>query len=270
MPLPSLLGMLQGSLRIPGSVAAAAALAGLLSLACACSDSSSSSGQQMSGLQPFGSAPGSAAGAAAVAAPPSVIDGFGRAPGMPIGTGAPDDPAGAAPAAPPAASGSGQDSDDVEIPVFDQPGAPAAAPCSGCVELSAILDDINQRSDFAFDAGGVQVTRVVWTILLTFNSDQLFIRSFVDGNEGPYTGMGANVFGQLGTPVQFVQTFSGTATNVGIAFGSQGAWTGDQRISVYVDSVTLEGPNSVTRTFDADAGGFAPRGGDRQPMVQFR
>lgn len=200
---------------------------------------------------------------------PSRIDGFGRPPGMGIGTGAPDDPGGddKGPAPPPSASPGS--SDDIAIPVFDDTPPPAVIPCTGCVELSAILDDINQRSDFTFNVGGVQATRVVWTLLLSFNSDQLFIRSVVDSNEGPYTSMSANVFGALNTPVQFVHPFTGTANNVGIAFGSQGAWTGDQRISVFVDSVTLEGPNGVTRTFDADAGGFAPRGTDRQPLVQF-
>jgi hypothetical protein len=252
-----------------------AAVGSLLVLAalCGCSYDASSKGASLGSLQPSGSgsnpdAPGSRGSTAP--GKPAVIEGFGRAPGMAIGTGVPDDtggdddgPSTSAPSTAPA------ESDDIAIPVFEETPAPAVVPCTGCVELSAILDDINQRSDFTFNVGGVQVTRVVWTLLLSFNSDQLFIRSIIDGNDGPYTSMSANTFGALNTPVQFVHPFSGTAMNIGIAFGSQGAWTGEQRISVFVDSVTLEGPSGTSRTFDADAGGFAPRGTDRQPLVQF-
>jgi hypothetical protein len=38
-------------------------------------------------------------------------------------------------------------------------------------------------------------------------------------------------------------------------------------VSVFVDSVTLEGAN-VTYTFDGNAQGFAAQGSERQPMVQ--
>jgi len=250
-------------------------LSTLLLGALGCSDDGSSDGPSggMGSLQSFpgnanAATPGSANG---MAAKPVVIEGFGRPPGMAIGNGAPDDPGGDddGPAMAPPTTPAPSDSDDIVIPVFDDTPPPPVIPCSGCVELSAILDDINQRSDFTFNVGGVPATRVVWTLLFNFNSDQLFIRSVVDSSEGPYTSMSANVFGALNTPVQFVHPFTGTANNVGIAFGSQGAWTGDQRISVFVDSVTLEGPNGVTRTFDADAGGFAPRGTERQPLVQF-
>jgi hypothetical protein len=247
----------------------------ILAALCGCSGEPSSSGATGSNgaLQPFGSGSSTATPGSMATTPPgkpAVIEGFGRAPGMAIGTGVPDDTGGdddgpgtAAPGAAPA------ESDDIAIPVFAEAPMAALIPCTGCVELSAILDDINQRSDFTFNVGGVQVTRVVWTLLLSFNSDQLFIRSIIDGNDGPYTAMSANNFGSLNTPVEFVHPFSGTATNIGIAFGSQGAWTGEQRISVFVDSVTLEGPSGTSRTFDADAGGFAPRGTDRQPLVQF-
>jgi hypothetical protein len=197
-----------------------------------------------------------------------VIDGYGRAPGMAIGTGTLDEPDEeddeTAPAGPQAPV---PEPDELEIPMFETP-VTSVVPCSGCVQLSAIVDDINQRSQFTFDAGGVQVTRVVWTILLPFNSDQLFIRSIVNGGDGPYTFMSANVFGELNTPVELVQQFTGTANTLGIALGSAGAWTGDQRVSVFVDSVTLEGAN-VTHTFDADAEGFTAQGTERQPMVQF-
>jgi hypothetical protein len=240
----------------------------ILAAVCGCSDDPSSSASRGS-LQPFGSGASSATPGSTALGKPVVIDGFGRAPGMPIGTGVPDDTDEDRPTPTPVSSEPAPDSDDIPIPVFqDAPAAPMI-PCTGCVELSAILDDINQRSDFTFNAGGVMATRVVWTLLLSFNSDQLFIRSIVDANEGPYTSMSANVFGALNTPVQFVHPFSGTATNVGLAFGSQGAWTGEQRISVFVDSVTLEGPNGTSRTFDTDAGGFAPRSSERQPLVQF-
>jgi hypothetical protein len=195
-----------------------------------------------------------------------VIDGYGRAPGMSIGTGTIDPPDEEDDDVMPAPQAPATAPDELEIPMFETPVAPVV-PCTGCVELSAIVDDINQRSQFTFNAGGIQVTRVVWTILLPFNSDQLFIRSVVNGSDGPYTFMSANVFSELNTPIEFVHTFTGTANTAGIALGSAGAWTGDQRVSVFVDSVTFEGAN-VTRTFDGDDGGFAAQGMERQPQVQ--
>jgi hypothetical protein len=247
----------------------------VLTALCGCSDDASQ--QNTGNLQPFsptnpGGSParGNTPGASA-AAPLDPIEGFGRPPGMGIGTAIPDelegddvdpDPTAPAPADPVT------DSDDVEIPTFETPPPITPAPCTGCVELSAIVDDINQRSQFNFNVGGVQATRVVWTILLPFNSDQLFIRSVVNGSDGPYTFMSANVFGALNTPVQLVHQFSGAATTAGIAIGSAGAWTGDQRVSVFIDSVTFEGAGT-TRTFDTDAGGFAAQGTERLPMVQF-
>lgn len=241
----------------------------LAGLTVGCSDASERTDSRTSAAQPFG--PGSAAmngsplpGARGMAV---VIDGYGRPPGMSIGTGTSDPPdeedeetTTPAPQAPAMAP------DELEIPMFETPITPVV-PCAGCVELSAIVDDINQRSQFTFNAGGVQVTRVVWTILLPFNSDQLFIRSIVNGSDGPYTFMSANVFSQLNTPLEFEHTFTGTANTLGIALGSAGAWTGDQRVSVFVDSVTLEGAN-VTYTFDGNAQGFAAQGTERQPMVQ--
>jgi hypothetical protein len=193
------------------------------------------------------------------------IDGFGRPRGMGIGT-TPDD-TGEPPVAPAVPSEPAPDSDDLEIPMFEGP-PPLMIPCSGCVELSAIVDDINQRSQFTFNAGGVMATRVVWTILLPFNSDQLFVRSIVNGSDGAYTFMSANVFPELNTPTELAQDVAGTINTVGLAFGSAGAWTGDQRISVFVDSVRFEGSNT-TRTFDTGAEGFAAQGTERQPMVQF-
>jgi hypothetical protein len=243
----------------------------LACLLAGCADASEPAPNGSESAQPFGpraagmNAPGAPARPNANAV---VIEGYGRAAGMPIGTGTIDAPdeeeEEGVPAAEPQAPA--MTPDGVDIPMFETPAAPIV-PCTGCVELSAIVDDINQRSQFTFDTGGVQATRVVWTILLPFNSDQLFIRSIVNGGDGPYTFMSANVFSQLNTPIEFVHTFNGTANTVGIALGSAGAWTGDQRVSVFVDSVTFEGAN-VTRTFDTDTAGFAAQGTERQPLVQ--
>jgi len=210
-----------------------------------------------------GSTPGSAN-----SGPPVVIDGFGRPPGMAIGQGAGDEDDGET-TTPLPLDPSAPDPDDVEIPVFETPPPQVVAPCTGCVELSAVIDDINQRSDFTFDAGGVAITGVTWTILIPFNSDQLFMRSFVNGTDGTYTFMSANLWPMLNTRVQFVQQINTTATTVGFAIGSAGAWTGDQRISIFVDSVTLEGAPNAGKTFDTDAGGFTARGTERSPSVVF-
>jgi hypothetical protein len=249
-------------------------LAALLAWSLAgCSDPSDRATSNNSAAQPFGpgspASPGSGSPRPNASGMPVVIDGYGRPPGMAIGTGTVDEPdqesdqtAAPAPQAPTT------EPEELEIPMFETP-VTTVVPCSGCVELSAIVDDINQRSQFTFNTGGVQgVTRVVWTILLPFNSDQLFIRSIVNGSDGPYTFMSANVFGELNTPVELVHTFTGAANTLGIALGSAGAWTGDQRVSVFVDSVTLEGAK-VTHTFDVDAEGFAAQGTERQPLVQF-
>lgn len=242
-------------------------------LSVGCSDASEPTRNAAGAAQPFGprppamDGPGSPSTGSSTDRSAVAIDGYGRPPGMAIGTGtidAPDEeddelttPAPQAPGVAP---------DELEIPIFEAPVTPLV-PCSGCVELSAIVDDINQRSQFTFSAGSAQVTRVVWTILLPFNSDQLFIRSIVNGSDGPYTFMSANVFSQLNTPVEFVHDFTGAANTLGIALGSAGAWTGDQRVSVFVDSVRLEGAD-VTYTFDGNTQGFAAQGTERQPLVQ--
>jgi hypothetical protein len=227
---------------------------------------SSTPGASNSGRAGSGSTPGSSS---SNAAPFVVIDGFGRAPGMAIGQGAGDEETddqettAVLPLDP-----TTPDPDDVEIPVFETPPPEVVVPCSGCVELSAVIDDINQRSDFTFNVGSVAITGVTWTILLPFNSDQLFIRSFVNGTDGTYTPIPANSFA-IDTPVQFVQQINTTATTVGFALGSAGAWTGDQRISVFIDAVTLQGAPNAGKTFDADVGGFTPRGTERSPSVVF-
>ena len=161
-----------------------------------------------------------------------------------------------------------EDSDDVEIPTFETPDQ-MTAPCSGCVELNVDVNDINQRDDFVFNAGGVNVTRVVWSLIIPFNSDQLFVQPFVNGSYGTYTDLDANAFA-VGAPVQLVHAFSGAATSVGIAIGSAGAWTGNMTMSVYVDSVTLEGADpSATRTFDTDVQGLATRSATNNPRVVY-
>jgi hypothetical protein len=247
----------------------AAALACLLA---GCSDASERTSSTTGAAQPFGpgsaSSPGSNSPRANASGSVTRIDGYGRPAGMSIGTGSVDQPDQEDDAtSTPEPQSPTMEPDELAIPMFETPVS-TVVPCSGCVQLSAIVDDINQRSQFTFNAGGQQVTRVVWTILLPFNSDQLFIRSIVNGGDGPYTFMSANVFGELNKPVELVQQFTGATNTLGIALGSAGAWTGDQRVSVFVDSVTLEGAN-VTYTFDADAEGFAAQGAEREPMVQF-
>ena len=79
--------------------------------------------------------------------------------------------------------------------------------------------------------------------------------------------MDANAFA-VDTPVQLVQAYSGNANSVGLAIGSSGAWTGDMTMSVFVDSVTLEGAApAASRTFDAGAQGLANRTNARNPRV---
>jgi len=225
---------------------------------------SNTPGSPSNGQAGRGSTPGSANSGPFVA-----IDGFGRAPGMAIGQGAGDEEVEDGETNTPPLAPAASDPDDVEIPVFETPPPEVVAPCSGCVELSAVIDDINQRSDFSFNAGGVAITGVTWTLLIPFNSDQLFMRSFVNGSDGTYTFMSANLFPALNTRVQFVQQINATATTVGFAIGSAGAWTGDQRISIFIDSVTLEGAPNAGKTFDTDAGGITPRSTERSPSVVF-
>ena len=165
----------------------------------------------------------------------------------------------------------GAPGDDLEIPSFEPP-PPDPPPCSGCVEISALVNDINQGSQFSFNVGGVAgVTSVVWTILVPFNSDQLFIRSVVNGADGPYTFLSANTFPELNAPLPLVHQFMGTANTVGLRIGSAGAWTGNQRVSIFVDSVAFEKGTdpASTITFDADAQGMAPQGTEREPQVSF-
>lgn len=213
-------------------------------------------------------APGSGAGFVATLPPVDPAPGvsnYDRPLGMPIGRGAADPEAGGlAPAAP--------DDEAAGLEGFELPAlepSEKAPPCSGCVELSLLVNDINQRAVFAFDAGGVEVTRVVWTIIVPFNSDQLFVQPYVDNSYGTYTDLDANAFAP-DTPVELVHEYSGTASAVGMAVGSSGAWTGNMTLSVFIDAVLLEGADpSASRTFDTDAQGFRAGFNAQNPQIVY-
>ena len=199
---------------------------------------------------------------------PSGVGNFERAPGMSIGTGASGSLDEGEAAIPPAEV---TDNTDLDIPAFQSAPAvlpPARVPCSGCVELTVDVNDINQRDEFVLDAGGVRVTRVVWTVLVNFNSDQLAVQPFVAGKYGKYTALHVNTF-PLGTPVEVAQDFQGKAHGIGLVVGSSGAWTGNQTMSVFVDSVRVEGPRGFTRSFDTSAEGLLPRTEKHHPKVVF-
>jgi hypothetical protein len=137
------------------------------------------------------------------------------------------------------------------------PAAPAV-PCAGCLELNVDVNDINQRDEFAFAVNGVRVKRVVWTIRVNFNSDQLAVQPFINDKHGKYTSLHVNTF-PLGQPVEIEQEFKGKADIVGLVVGSSGAWTGNQTMSVFVDSVSVEGSQGFTKSFATDDEGLAPR-----------
>jgi hypothetical protein len=161
------------------------------------------------------------------------------------------------------------DNADLTIPAFRAAAeiTPAASvPCSGCVELNVDVDDINQRDEFVFDAGGVQVTRVVWTILVSFNSDQLAVQPLIDDKRGKYTSLHVNSF-PLGKPVEVAQDFKGRAHSIGLVVGSSGAWTGNQTMSVFVDAVHVEGAAGFTKSFATSAEGLAPRTQAHHPKL---
>jgi hypothetical protein len=142
----------------------------------------------------------------------------------------------------------------------------AAVPCAGCLELQVDVDDINQRDEFAFMTDGGPITRVVWTLRVNFNSDQLAVQPFVDTERGKYTALHVNTF-PLGQPVEVVQDFKGKGRSVGLVVGSSGAWTGNQTMSVFIDSVSVEGLHGSTRSFATDAEGIAPRTSTRNPKI---
>jgi len=229
---------------------------------CACSGGGSESAPEQGGLP---NSPGSSSGSGAG------VRGYDRSAGMPIGQGPAsntEDPIEPTLGVGGSASTPSEDPGDIEIPSFETP-TEDPPPCSGCVELNVNVSDINQRDTFSFSAGGVNVTRVVWTLIIPFNSDQLFVQPFVDSAYGAFTDLDANAFAQ-GTPVQLVHQFSGTANNVGIAVGSSGAWTGNMTMSVFVDSVALEGAGaSASRSFDSDVQGLSTRSANYSPQVVF-
>jgi hypothetical protein len=188
---------------------------------------------------------------------------------MPIGRGPSEDAPPAAELGAPEAPGEDPNSnEDIDIPVFmpmeDEP------PCSGCLELNVDVDDINQRDNFVYAPGpGTNVTRVVWTIVVPFNSDQLFVQPFVDNSYGTFTDLDANAFA-VDTPIDVIHEYSGPAGTVGIAVGSSGAWTGNMTMSVYIDAVTLEGaPATASRTFDDGEGGFVVGSNTNNPKIVY-
>jgi hypothetical protein len=196
-----------------------------------------------------------------------------RPPGMPIGTGA----AGGTPEPGEGASTTvaALDTPPPEVTAEPEPStaptlaaatAAPAVPCAGCLELQVYVDDINQRDEFAFMTDGSPITRVVWTLRVNFNSDQLAVQPFVDGERGKYTALHVNTF-PLGQPVEVVQDFKSRARSVGLLVGSSGAWTGNQTMSVFVDSVSVEGPHGSTRSFATDAEGIAPRTSAHNPKM---
>jgi len=211
------------------------------------------------------------AGARAASAPTAGVGHYRRPPGMPIGTGS-----GAVPLAEPEAepdddAASAADltnNSDLAIPKFAAPAgaAPSGVPCTGCVELDVDVDDINQRDEFVFAAESTPVTRVTWTIRVNFNSDQLAVQPFIDTKYGKYTNLHVNTF-PLGAPVAVEQEFDGRPQTIGLVVGSSGAWTGNQTMSVFVDSVSIEGSPSRTLSFESSAEGLAPRTHAHRPKL---
>jgi hypothetical protein len=211
-------------------------------------------------------------GARSPAEPATTVGNLHRPRGMPIGTGASGgelhDPE-ARGEEDAASTADLTNNADLTIPKFEPPApgtASASVPCSGCVELNVDVNDINQRDEFVFAAGGTPVTRVVWTIRVNFNSDQLAVQPFIDTQYGKYTNLHVNTFA-LGAPVAVEQEFSGRARTIGLAVGSSGAWTGNQTMSVFVDSVSVEGSPGRTLSFESDTEGLAPRTSAHNPKL---
>lgn len=136
------------------------------------------------------------------------------------------------------------------------------------MELNVDVSDINQRDEFAINLDGTRIQRVVWTLLVNFNSDQLAVQPSVDGKHGNYTSLHVNLF-PLGKPVEVAQDFDGKAHTAGLVIGSSGAWTGDQTVSVFVDSIRIEGAHLFTKSFDDGPDGLQPRTHLRNPKVVF-
>jgi hypothetical protein len=200
---------------------------------------------------------------------------FNRPPGMPIGTGAAGgEPLAGEPELPPDSpsneSAQSTGSTELSIPKFAAAPTtpPPAIPCSGCMELNVDVNDINQRDEFVFAVDGSRVTRVVWSIRVNFNSDQLAVQPLIDSERGKYTNLHVNTF-PLGEPVEVEQIFKGRPRIIGLVVGSSGAWTGNQTMSVFVDSVRVEGPRGFEKTFDFGPEGLAPRTQNHNPKAVF-
>lgn len=197
-----------------------------------------------------------------------------RPPGMPIGTGAAGGTLEPGDGAPVTVAALDTPPAEVTAGLVEpaSPSTPATAtrapaiPCTGCIELQVDVDDINQRDEFAFMTDGSPITRVVWTLRVNFNSDQLAVQPFVDGERGKYTALHVNTF-PLGQPVEVAQDFKGKGRAVGLVVGSSGAWTGNQTMSVFIDSVSVEGPHGSTRSFATDAEGVAPCTSAHNPKI---
>jgi hypothetical protein len=229
-------------------------LAIAIAFAAACSDGSGGSG---------------GSGGGGTSDPYPEVAGLDRGPGMPIGQGAagPGDERGleALPANP-----TTNPTQEVDIPTFDESiEGELSVPCGGCVELNVVVNDINQRNDFEFTIEEAAITRIVWTLVTPFNSDQLFIRSLINGVTGPYRQLHVNDF-PIDIPFEAEQIYFGApATRIGMSMGSSGAWTGNQPMRLFVDEVTMELEDGSTRTYTFDEGleGMAARTEERQAHV---
>lgn len=214
-------------------------------------------GMQPAGSEGEGAAPG---GAGDPQVTPVTVDqfqgvrGYDRAPGMPIGSDAEGDTSGSGESGGPEALPESAGNDDLVIPTFEVEEE-AGPPCTQCIELSVHLDSPNQQAEFSFDAGGVDVTRVVWNLIIPKNEDQLFIRTSVNGADGPYRQTLANAFPVVGAPFEYVHeqgegnVWSGSASQVALKIGSSGGWARNERMRVFVESVVLEGADAASRSF---------------------
>ncbi len=204
------------------------------------------------------------------------VEDYDRGPGMPIGQEAGEEEAEGEESGETGeeALPEGGGNDDLEIPVFEAP-EDTGPPCSGCIELSVHLDSPNQQAAFSFNAGGVNVTRVVWNLILPKNEDQLFIRTNVNGGDGPYRQTLANAFPVVGAPFEYVHeqgegnVWSGNANQVGLTIGSSGGWARNERMRVFVESVVLEGAAGASRTFDSGTEGVVATTTVQDPQVTF-
>lgn len=135
------------------------------------------------------------------------------------------------------------------------------------------VDDINQRANFAMlldAADRVTATRVVWTVIVPFNSDQLFLQPNAGGRSGAYTNLHINNF-EPGTAVEFIQELVPPVevSQLIMSIGSSGAWTGDMTMQLFIDSVEIVTEDGANRVVDAGLEGFATSSRNFEPEVQF-